>query len=190
MTQPYNQSFEEPQGEARSNAEQLPLYNWQLQDVVLWQLDVRRSRIPLGKDSVEDSHLNVNVEIAPSGQTNDVPAARLALDYAFPGNEPPGYSIHIELIGVFGQRQTLDEAGLEVQEAEEFNADEGPTLKAQIPLNDYTVIALLWPYMRELAHQLQLRMRVQAPLLPTLDLANLQNAPNTTDTSPEPDAQG
>ena len=164
----------------------LPLYNLQLAEVVLWQLDIERTEHPIDLDESSVPDYSWGIERAPDNDTGQ-PAAKLSMEYKFPAGQTPYYILRIELVGIFVHGLA---AGEDQEEPQIANArsqgGRARTTYPQRPLNDYTVMTLLWPYVRELLHQLQLRMRVPLYLLPTLDVANLQAiSENTTDIDTE-----
>jgi hypothetical protein len=157
--------------EEPANAEQVPLFGMQLQEVILWQLDAER----VGRDlDVEepspDINWSVEVSMPVAGTTQS--SAKINLDYRYPLEDAPAYTIHVELISLFTHpERTIAEGLLEVTDNEQnLNDDDLPPSQTQWPMNEYTIITLVWPYMRELVHQVQLRMRVPIFLLPTLDV--------------------
>ncbi len=178
MTDSSLQLHEQPKEEGSPDVNELPLYGAQLAEVVLWQLNVERTEHPLTTEESSLPTFTANVNIAPSDDTQGQRAARLLLEYRFPVGETPAYIVHIELVGVFVQ-PTVSAT------TEDKETSETPRKLPQRELNDFTVMSLIWPYMRELLHQLQLRMRVPVFLLPTLDVANRQSVSHSTEQNVE-----
>jgi preprotein translocase subunit SecB len=163
--------------EAGSNSDLLPFYDLQLRDVILWELNCERIRVSPESDKTtapQAIDISWDVETLPGGQRRSGPAARLSLDYLSPLGKNIGYAIHVELIGIFTSSSVSEGHAERVERAGPGISRKASSKQPQRPLNDYTVISLLWPYMRELLHQLQSRMRVPLRLLPTLDVANMQ----------------
>lgn len=152
----------------------MPTYRLQLYDVVLGQLNVMRNDGPVDMPEDPGPDITWDVEFGELAEGNGV-AAKLTLDYKFPDVAQPAYALRVELIGLFiGQL-----AGSALTEEAESAGSQAPTNVApsdpEQPLTEYNVVVMLWPYLREIIQQLQLRMRVPVYLLPTLDVISMQS---------------
>lgn len=149
---------------------QLRLYPLQLRDLVLWQLDVKRADQPVQVQETDRPDMAWKVEITPLADVPGSSAAKLSLDYRFPGGETTAYTTHVELVGLFVP-VNIPEDDTKPTPSSALTASE----KSPEGLLDLNIVtSLMWPYLRELVHQLQLRMRVPLFLLPTLDVREIQ----------------
>jgi preprotein translocase subunit SecB len=175
--------------------EAAPLYGLQLREVYLWQLSVERGDVPRDFEPSGPPSVDWDLQISPPDpEANDEESdggalsAKLNLRYVFPATEPVAYRIHIEMVGVFFSLDAPAESSTDDNNESVQNAgsEDSSSISEDPPymyeLNPYTVTTLLWPYMRELVHQVQLRMRVPLFLLPTLNVAMLlQDRPPSED---------
>jgi preprotein translocase subunit SecB len=171
MTDTSSQQPEQTQ-DAGSLAVEMPIYGLQLIDVALWQMNIEREESTV--QPPPDAHPNVstNVEISLPDE-HEARTAKLSLDFTFPAGQTPLYRLHIELIGLFAKLQPDQEDSQKVQSPVQPGSPKAERQPSR-PLDDYTALVLIWPYMREIVHQLQLRMRVALFMLPTLDVAIMQ----------------
>lgn len=154
------------------------LYGWQLTDVVLWELNVARTGNISKVTKAMQPAFRCVVDAAAPEPGRHQRIARMSVEYRFPQGDAPDYVVKVEQVGFFSNSGIIQETS-----AGEHGEHPIETRQPQIPLNDQTVMSLLWPYMREILQQIQLRMRVPVRLLPTLDMANLQPGNDDSETA-------
>lgn len=137
-------SFGEPEEMA------LELFPFQLADVRLYELTAARSA------QLEDDKPAVAVSLTPADEPIDAETFGVLLGFEAclkDEGEEAACAIDISLEGVFRSLVDLD------------------TIKPDVIERFKTVdaLVLLWPYLRELLHDLTTRMRLDWPPLPTID---------------------
>jgi preprotein translocase subunit SecB len=141
------------------------LYPFQFLDVRLFNTNISRFN-KQEQENVDENHetpenrelpLAIKIETLRQGDRNVT--VHLNIDIEGPDSESPQYNINFTLEGMFISEEDLD------------NIDE----KIWEDFENRSALSLLWPYAREYLHNITFRMREFIPLLPTLNLLNLQN---------------
>lgn len=130
------------------SATELPEFPIRLADVLLYDLRIERNPELLGEAISSEAHLNIVLQQPLIvGQRMEV---GLKIVASIPNDENPSWTIDATFHAVF--------------QIAEGTSDELVRAFAQS-----TVMALIWPYARELFQNLSIRMRVAVLMLPTLD---------------------
>jgi preprotein translocase subunit SecB len=138
--------------------EENTLYPLQLLDVRLYEADLKRILSEKIRDDESDDEqapapqLGVRVEVLRHDEIRSA-SVRLTLEVDGPDGESPDFHLSLTLEGFFEAQVDLDE--IDEAKWEEFG--------------NTSAIALIWPYAREALHSFTRRMRVDLPVLPTLN---------------------
>jgi preprotein translocase subunit SecB len=145
------------------------LYPLQLLDVRLYEADLKRIRFQDIRDEEESDDgqlpvpkLGVKVEILRYAESRSA-SVRVTLDVDGPDGEAPDFHLSFTLEGFF-------EAQVELNEIDETTWEE---------FENTSALALIWPYAREALHSFTRRMRVDLPVLPTLNRLAMRGAEET-----------
>ena len=142
------------------------LYPLQLLDVRLYEADIKR----IDSDDVRDDgepddvqaptpRLGVQVKSLRHDESRSA-SVRVTLEVDGPNHESPDFRLSFTIEGCFEAQVALDE----IDEAtwEEFE--------------NTSAMALMWPYAREVLQSFTRRMRVDLPVLPTLNRLAMRGA--------------
>ncbi len=142
------------------------LYPLQLLDVRLYEADIERIDAEPDQESdvggpaeeqVPAPRLTVHVGIQRHDETRRA-SVFLTTEIEGPDPEAPDFRLSVTIEGLFDALVDLVEIDSSVWQ--EFE--------------DTSSVSLLWPYVREVVHSFTRRMRVDVPVLPTLNQLTLQ----------------
>lgn len=137
------------------------MYPLQLLDVRLFEVSVKR--FEPGEEPTEDIEENrlqlpLGIDIEILKRSVEHVSVLVTLDIKGPNPDSPEFHIHFTLEGLFEASEDLEETNPELWE--EFKQT--------------SALTLLWPYTREYTQSFVRRMRVELPVLPTLNRLAMQ----------------